>query len=522
MNHLKNAVMVVIAVIYARVSSREQEQEGYSIPAQLKLLREYASRHGIRIVREFIDVETAKTTGRKSFGEMVDFLRRSRDCRTLLVEKTDRLYRNFRDAATLEDLEIEIHFVKENQVLSKDSRSQVKLTQGLHLLMARNYSENLREEVIKGMREKAEQGIYPGRAPFGYRNNRERRTIEAHPENAGIVRYIFECYARGQDSLITLRQAVRERFGKTINRSYLHTILTNPVYIGIFQWAGKSYCGTHETLIAPAMFEAVQNVIRGHHKGKYRKHEIAFRGLLICFHDGCTVTAELKKGKYVYYRCSGYRGKCLLPRFREEQIAERLGQIIKDIHIPDEVVARIEQSLNRTKLQQRDRTASERARLEERLKEVSRRMDQAYTDKLDGKIPEDFWQRKMIEWKAEEQKIKIAVAGLQTRNHDRIGDAKRILELANKAYFLYLTRKPAEQARLLRKVLLNCAIDATSLYPTYRKPFDIIFGRAKREEWSGRADLNCRPLAPQARRDQIAPQGADSSGYAGFLLPAEL
>ena len=71
MNHLKNAVMVVIAVIYARVSSREQEQEGYSIPAQLKLLREYASRHGIRIVREFIDVETAKTTGRKSFGEIV-------------------------------------------------------------------------------------------------------------------------------------------------------------------------------------------------------------------------------------------------------------------------------------------------------------------------------------------------------------------------------------------------------------------------------------------------------------------
>jgi site-specific DNA recombinase len=498
MSHSKNAEMVVITVIYARVSSREQEQEGYSIPAQLKFLREYASRHGIRIVREFIDVETAKTTGRKSFGEMVDFLRRSRDCRTLLVEKTDRLYRNFRDAATLEDLEIEIHFVKENQILSKDSRSQVKLTQGLHLLMARNYSENLREEVIKGMREKAEQGIYPGRAPFGYRNNRERRTIEAHPENAGIVRYIFECYARGQDSLITLRQAVRERFGKTINRSYLHTILTNPVYIGIFEWAKKSYCGTHEPLVSPALFEKVQSVIRGHHKGKYRKHEIAFRGLLACAYDNCTITAELKKGKYVYYRCTGHHGKCPLPRFREEQIAEKLGQILKDIHIPDEIAAQIEQALERGQRQKRNRAASERASLEQRLAEVSRRMDQAYTDKLDGKISEDFWQRKMIEWRAEEQKIKIAVAGLQTWNHDRIGDGKRILELANKAYFLYLMREPAEQARLLKKVLLNCAIDSTSVYPTYRKPFDMIFERAKREEWSGRADLNCRPLAPQA------------------------
>ena len=82
--------------------------------------------------------------------------------------------------------------------------------------------------------------------------------------------------------------------------------------------------------------------------------------------------------------------------------------------------------------------------------------------------------------------------------NERLLDVKRILELANKAYSLYLTRKPAEQAGLLRKVLLNCSIDAVSVTPTYRKPFDIIFERAKREEWSGRADLNCRPLAPQA------------------------
>jgi len=75
------------AVIYARVSSREQEQEGYSIPAQLKLLHDYASRNGFEIAEEFVDIETAKTTGRKRFGEMVDFLKRSRNGRVVLVEK---------------------------------------------------------------------------------------------------------------------------------------------------------------------------------------------------------------------------------------------------------------------------------------------------------------------------------------------------------------------------------------------------------------------------------------------------
>jgi DNA invertase Pin-like site-specific DNA recombinase len=58
------------AIIYARVSSKDQEREGYSIPAQLKLLREYARTHDLEIVEEFVDVETAKCTGRKQFGEM--------------------------------------------------------------------------------------------------------------------------------------------------------------------------------------------------------------------------------------------------------------------------------------------------------------------------------------------------------------------------------------------------------------------------------------------------------------------
>jgi site-specific DNA recombinase len=76
-------------------------------------------------------------------------------------------------------------------------------------------------------------------------------------------------------------------------------------------------------------------------------------------------------------------------------------------------------------------------------------------------------------------------------------NAQRTLELANVAYSLYLTKQPAEQAELLRKVLLNCSIDAVSITPTYRKPFDLIFERAKRKEWSGREDLNLRPPGPE-------------------------
>ncbi len=158
---------------------------------------------------------------------------------------------------------------------------------------------------------------------------------------------------------------------------------------------------------------------------------------------------------------------------------------------------RVENSFNHDEERVNAESFSQRERLAKRLSAVRRRMDQAYLDKLDGKIPEDFWERKMSEWRAEEQQIAMALNTPSDSYGDRVLSAGRILELANKAHFLYVTQKPAEQAKLLRMVLSNCSVDAVSLYPTYRKPFDVIFERARTKEWSGREDLNLRPLVPK-------------------------
>jgi len=143
------------AVLYSRVSSKEQEQGGFSIPAQQKLLRSYAQAEGFTVSREFTDAETAKHSGRTSFKEMLAYLKRS-SCRTILVEKTDRLYRNLGDYSILDALDVEIHLVKEGVILSPDSRSHEKFMHGIKVLMAKNYVDNLSEEVRKGMTEKAE------------------------------------------------------------------------------------------------------------------------------------------------------------------------------------------------------------------------------------------------------------------------------------------------------------------------------------------------------------------------------
>ena len=96
------------------------------------------------------------------------------------------------------------------------------------------------------MREKAEQGIYPAHAPFGYRNNVTTRAIDIDPVKAPVVKRIFELYAFGRHTLLSLRKAVRSETGIVINRSYFEKMLKNRFYLGFFRWQGVEYKGHHD------------------------------------------------------------------------------------------------------------------------------------------------------------------------------------------------------------------------------------------------------------------------------------
>jgi site-specific DNA recombinase len=133
---------------------------------------------------------------------MVAYLKKHHaTCRTILVEKTDRLYRNIKDWAILDELGVTIHFVKENVIIGPESRSTDQFVHGIKVLMARNYSLNLGEETIKGMLEKARSGIYPSFAPVGYRNAdgpNAKRVIVPDPETAPVIILIYERFATGR------------------------------------------------------------------------------------------------------------------------------------------------------------------------------------------------------------------------------------------------------------------------------------------------------------------------------------
>src|SRR5450759_4637952 len=111
---------------------------------------------------------------------------------------------------------------------------------GIKVLMAKNYIDNLSEETQKGMRAKAEQGIYPSWGPIGYRNidsPNGKRLIEPDPDFAPLVTRLFETYASGGHSLKELTHLARAwgltfRSVTQMSKSAVHRILRNPIYIG--------------------------------------------------------------------------------------------------------------------------------------------------------------------------------------------------------------------------------------------------------------------------------------------------
>src|SRR5680860_1691555 len=240
------------AVILARVSSKAQEDEGYSLDSQFKLLQGYCEQNQLRVVKVFKIAETAsKEQGRKIFHEMIDYLEKN-NIYHLTVEKTDRLTRNFKDAVAINDWfdadpDRKLHAVKESLILHKEAKSDVKFMWNIHLSVAKKYTDNLREEAMKGWTEKLAQGWLPSRPPIGYMTaiQNGKRIHVPDPKKAPYVIAGFEHYLTAQGSIDSVWSLLKQAGITTYNehplvKSAIHKLLMNPYYMGIINFNGET------------------------------------------------------------------------------------------------------------------------------------------------------------------------------------------------------------------------------------------------------------------------------------------
>jgi hypothetical protein len=184
--------------------------------------------------------------------------------------------------------------------------------------------------------EKAEQGIWPTVTPLGYRNllgPDGKKIIEPDPETGPLIARLFEWYAAGT---LSLREAARKvRAAGLVRRKSgapvpVSTVPAQSALRRRIRVERSLLPGTHQPLVSPELWERVQGVLDGRQANKHRrnKHNFAFSGLIACGHCGCSIVGEIKKQRYIYYHCTGYKGRCDEPYVREEILERHFSDLL--------------------------------------------------------------------------------------------------------------------------------------------------------------------------------------------------
>ncbi|MXZ91319.1 MAG: recombinase family protein, partial [Chloroflexi bacterium] len=193
------------AALYARVSSDRQDVD-LSVAAQMRALRDYADKNGYAIAREYIDeAESGRIADRPQFRKMIEEGgKASAPFPIILVWKFSRFTRKREHAVAFKSMlrrkGIRVVSITEHA----DDSPTGKLMEAIIESVDEFYSENLAQEVVRGMRESASRGYFlASRAPFGYKRvkvsdgTKERPTLEIDADAAPVVKEIFESSRRG-------------------------------------------------------------------------------------------------------------------------------------------------------------------------------------------------------------------------------------------------------------------------------------------------------------------------------------
>ncbi len=483
------------AVLYARVSSNRQEKEGFSIPAQIKFLRDYAEKNDIEIVKEFVEAETAKKAGRAKFNEMVSYLHEHEDQRIILVEKVDRLYRNLPDYGTIDNIEgLEIHFVKENEILSENSRSGIKFMIGIRVLMAKQYVDNLAEESAKGLKERIEQGyaLYP---PLGYKygdDGTHKHAIIIDEERAKYAKRAFELFVYENLSAYAINnilydEGLRTPKGKKYAVSTIQRMFHNVMYVGDYMYQGKLYLdGRHEPLISRKLFQfALDKLNNATNTARQHGIEFPYIGLFKCGICGCSYTAERKlksvSGKeYIYYHCTG-KGKIKTCKkgsyISQDKIDEHIAEILKDLkYIPQSFIDEVSEILlGAHELMNRYSNTAQND-TQRRIKEIDRLIQQGYQNMLKNPIPEvkEVWQMKYSMWKEEKEALRTRQTCIDKADNNFYEQSNTILNFCQNAYDYFKTATPSQKRTICEILGSNFIATGKELSITLHSVFEDI------------------------------------------------
>ena len=337
------------AVLYARYSSTGQRD--VSIEDQVREIERYAKAHDFTIINTYADrAMTGRNDKRPQFRQMISDAKKKL-FQAVLVYKYDRFARNQYDAVVnkkrLADAGVNVIAVTEP---IPDGHG-AKILEAIYEAMAEEYSENLSQNVMRGMKGNALKCMANCRPSFGYQINEKTRMYETDPQDAPIVKNIFKMVLSGKRQKEVL--AYMRSIGKPRSLCWLYTVLKNERYTGVYIFNDVRVENGMPQLVSKEDFEKVRMMMtKRQHAPQSNPYKFPLSGKVFCGKCGSLVVGETAVNHagvpYRYYVCGKAKkraGGCSLRRRRADFLEKSIADALRDVLFRPEIVDKLVESV---------------------------------------------------------------------------------------------------------------------------------------------------------------------------------
>jgi DNA invertase Pin-like site-specific DNA recombinase len=474
--------------IYCRKSSEDEERQVLSIEAQLAELREFAKQNNLFVAKEFYESKTAKEPGREVFNFMMSEIEKG-NASGILAWNPDRLARNSIDGGRI------IYLVDTGKITSLkfptfwfEATPQGKFMLSVAFGQAKYYTDNLRENILRGIRQKIRRGELSAKAPLGYFNEPRLRTIEPDKKTFNRVKEVLRAFATGNYTLTAIQSKMFSlglvgKDGKHLALSTVQKVLTNPFYYGHFRYRGEVHQGSHKPMISKKLFDQIQEALitNGKPRKKRGPKNFQFLNFAICGECGYAITAErhIKKSglKFIYYRCT-HKSKtqnCSQTRFlREEVLTEQIKENCQKVSLPDvwreKYLAKVKEWENENR-QTSDLFAQN---LKTELSAIKTKIDRLMDGYLEGSFELVEFQEKKNRLMAEKKDIEEKLSDFERKGNHWLELTRNWILEANQAKNLILSENFSEMKNFLKTNGSNRRLAAGKLAIDFKNPWHFL------------------------------------------------
>ena len=416
------------AVIYTRVSSKEQFDKNASLSTQLKYCQEYALRKELEVLEYFGGTyESAKSDERREFQRMLKYVKRRKNIGYIIVYSYDRFSRTGANGAYI------------SEQLKKQGVAVISATQEIDVTTsAGTFQENLyhmfshfdnqvrRDKSITGMREKLRRGHWTGAYPFGYTNTNPGKGKDPNfviTEEGKLLKQAFLWKANANMSHVEIAKRLKEK-GLDIHAKKLTDLFRNPFYCGLIVNSlipGEVIQGKHEALISKEIFLKIHNLL---HEGdtpkkySYDDENLPLKQFVRSSVCGTPYTGFIVKKKGLYYyknRRKGSRESRSAKKLHEEFINVLNRYTIADKKYIEPLTDIIHDTLlanNQEALNDQKRLTKELAQIGEQINTLERRfvlLNEITKSQYDLFMPE-------LKAKQRELEMKLENGGINSSN----------------------------------------------------------------------------------------------------------